>query len=138
MFRHTANLGIRNILEIVMNKLITLQKLSLASIVATGLVVVGAVSPVAAEPSPSMSRTHQVSFNDLDLSTAEGMGIARDRVHQMARSLCSQVADSLDLSRQPNYVKCIDAAMASALPRLEVLARSKGATSKVAANKVPQ
>jgi UrcA family protein len=74
-----------------------------------------------ADQPTSGSRSKQVSFAGLDLSTVEGQQIAQARVHEMARTLCSQVADSHDLSHQPNYVACIDTAVAQAGERLQAL-----------------
>jgi UrcA family protein len=48
---------------------------------------------------------------DLDLSTQEGLRIARERIHQVARNLCTQLASPLDLSHQSNFVACVESAM---------------------------
>jgi UrcA family protein len=114
-----------------MNKLI-----GMVSVLATGLVMGSVSTANAAEPSQSIARAQQVSFADLDLSTTDGLTVARARVHQIAANLCSQVADSLDLSRQPNYVKCIDKALSDASPRLEVMAHNTAPVTKVASNRV--
>jgi UrcA family protein len=66
-------------------------------------------------------RTAKVSLADLDLSTPEGARAALQRLHQTARRLCAQVADSLDLSRQPNFVKCVDDTLAAALRKAQGL-----------------
>jgi len=50
-----------------------------------------------------------------DLSTPEGAAAARDRLHHAARLLCTQVADTLAPSHQPNYGTCIDDALAAAV-----------------------
>jgi UrcA family protein len=64
-------------------------------------------------------RARTISLADLDLSTVEGQRAARERLHGVARRLCSQVADELDLSHQTNYLACIDMAMAQAERRLQ-------------------
>jgi UrcA family protein len=66
----------------------------------------------------SVTRTENVSLADLDLSTPEGVRAAHDRLHETARRLCSQVADSQDISHQPNYVACVDETLANALRQL--------------------
>jgi UrcA family protein len=66
-----------------------------------------------------VTRTAIVSLADLDLSTPEGARAARERLHQTARRLCAQVADSLDLSQQPNFVKCVDETLAAALRKAQ-------------------
>jgi len=68
-----------------------------------------------------VTRTAKVSLADLDLSTPEGAHAARERLHRTARRLCGQVADSLDLSHQPNFVKCVDDTLAAALRKAQGL-----------------
>jgi len=67
------------------------------------------------------SRSQQVKLSDLDLSTAEGQHLAQARVHEVARTLCSRVADELDLSRHENYIKCVDTAVAKASEQLQAV-----------------
>jgi UrcA family protein len=69
------------------------------------------------------SRTSKVSLIGLDLSTPEGARVARERLHQEARRLCNQVSDELDLSRQPNFVACVDETLAKALQQVAPAAR---------------
>src|SRR6266481_7090863 len=80
--------------------------------------------------------TSKVSLADLDLATPEGARVAHERLHTAARLACSRVEDSLDLGHQPQFVACVDAAMASALPQVQELAR-KGAPGHVARNPGP-
>jgi len=61
------------------------------------------------------SRTSRVLLSDLDLATPEGVRVARERLHREARRLCNQVADERDLSRQLNFVACVDETLAKAL-----------------------
>jgi UrcA family protein len=96
----------------------------LVTAVALGFLSSGA-SALAAEHSAG-ARSKPVILTDLDLSTAEGQRVAYERLHQMARTLCSQVADELDLSHQANYVACVDSAMAGAGARLQALVSQKG------------
>jgi UrcA family protein len=79
------------------------------------------------------SRSALVSFADLDLSTPQSVETARERIHQTARRLCIKVADRNDRSRRENFILCVEAAMAGAVPTLEALARLR-ATSHVANN----
>ena len=65
--------------------------------------------------SPSESRSEAVSLAGLDLATPGGMAAAQERVHKTARRLCFQLSDAADLSRQANYVQCVDEAVASAM-----------------------
>jgi UrcA family protein len=76
-----------------------------------------------ADPQSSADRSRPVTLSDLDLTTADGVGVAKQRLHQMARRLCSQTADRDDLSRQPNYVACIDDAVSKAMSRVQALAQ---------------
>ena len=75
------------------------------------------------------SRTSKVSLIDLDLTTPEGAGVARERLHQEARRLCNQVADELDLSRQHNFVACVDETLANALRQVAPPALVAGAAA---------
>jgi UrcA family protein len=72
------------------------------------------------------SRSKHVTLNDLDLSTAVGQLTALERLHQVARSLCSQLSDNLDLSKQSNYVACVDSATAKAAQNLQAMVSRKG------------
>ena len=76
---------------------------------------VGAFAAVAnADETAGDSRTHQVTLAGLDLSTTEGQQLAQARLLAVAHTLCSQVADELDLSHHANYLKCVDSAMEKA------------------------
>ncbi len=97
---------------------------TLASILATGALLWGYTLPAQAADPDYGARTQKVSLADLDLSTFAGQAAARERLHQMARRLCGQVEDELDLSRQPNYVKCVDGALAQTRPHLDAMIRS--------------
>jgi UrcA family protein len=94
----------------------------------------GAGAALADAPvSGSETRVKQVSFADLDLATPEGIKAAHERVHEIARTMCSQLSDMNDLSKQPNFVKCVDKTMAAALPKVEEfakVARSRYAVAK--------
>ena len=84
-----------------------------------------------ADPSPSDVKSARVNLKDLDLSSANGRNAAYERLHQAARTLCSRVADPNDLSRQTNFVACVDRAMAQAQPALQLLA-DRGAVTHLA------
>jgi UrcA family protein len=88
---------------------------------------VGLNSAAIADQVSGGMRVKAVSLADIDLSTVEGQRAAHERLHQAARGLCSQVADELDLSRQANYVACIDIAMAKADRQLQAMASRSGA-----------
>jgi UrcA family protein len=101
-----------------------------ASICATALLAlsflgstVGVAGPQA-DPAP-VTHSTKVYLTGLDPSTFEGVKVARERLRQSPRRLCNQVADELDLSRQANFVTCVDASMASALHSLTEPGASK-------------
>jgi UrcA family protein len=101
----------------------TLQFANCATIaVAILIAIVGSNAPVLAGPPSSDSKSAQISLADLDLSTADGRKAAYERLHQAARDLCYRVEQDNDLSRQSNFVACVDLAMAQALPSLQRLA----------------
>ncbi|MDB6083630.1 MAG: hypothetical protein JWN43_1511 [Gammaproteobacteria bacterium] len=80
---------------------------------------------------PADSRSETVSTAGLDLSTADGVNVARDRVHHVARRLCLQMVQADDRSRRWNYLKCVDDAVANAMQ--QVNAPSRGAMAKATA-----
>ena len=79
----------------------------------------GGGRPVSAAP---VQRRLSVSLSDLDLTTAAGARAAQERLHQAARRLCSELADSEDLGHQPHFVDCVDRALAGALSQLPLQA----------------
>jgi UrcA family protein len=82
--------------------------------------VFGPLTALAQQPAPTApeSRSTNVSLAGLDLSTPEGMSAARERLRNTADRLCSQVVDELDMSHHANFIKCVDAAVTSALNQL--------------------
>jgi len=78
-----------------------------------------AMAPVAANAdqhaaTAPLTRVADVSLADLDLSTPEGMRVARERLHTMAQRICAG-PDNRGLSSQPHFVACVDSTVASAL-----------------------
>jgi UrcA family protein len=108
----------------------TAIKIPLISIIALiSMTMAGLFSgaPAMADQAGYNTRTKTVTLSDLDLSTAQGQQIAKERVHQMARTLCSQVADPTDMSHVYNYVACINAAVARADVSLQALIKKESA-----------
>jgi len=66
-----------------------------------------------------------VPLADLDLSTLEGAGIARQRLDQMARRLCGELARRHDVSYQPNYAACVHDTLAGALAQADAIAAAR-------------
>jgi UrcA family protein len=98
-----------------------------AALVALSIGVLGGAA-AKADQIAGESRTAQVKIADLDLSTAEGQQVAQARLHEVARTLCNRVSDSLDLSHQANYIKCVDSSVAKANQRLQALVNQQSAT----------
>jgi len=69
----------------------------------------------------TVSNVADVSLSDLDLSTPQGMRLARDRLHAMAEHLCAARSGGRDPSAQPAYGACVDSTVASALRRIDAL-----------------
>jgi UrcA family protein len=88
---------------------------------------VGLSSAAIADQISGEMRAKKVSLVDIDLSTVDGQRAARERLHQAARHLCSEVADDLDLSHRANYLACVDIAMAKAERLLQAMASRSGA-----------
>lgn len=89
----------------------------LAASLMLSLGMLGGTAAIADQPTSSA----KVTLADLDLSTVEGQKIAQTRLHEVARTLCTRVADELDLSHHDNYLKCMDAADAKAGEQLQAL-----------------
>jgi UrcA family protein len=96
----------------------------LAAILMLSIGMLGGAAAQADQPKISQ----QVKFSDLDLATADGQQRAQARVHEVARTLCSRVADQLDLSHQSNFVKCVDTAVAKAGEQLQALLNRQSAS----------
>ena len=73
----------------------------------------------------SVTRAANVSVADLDLSTAEGSRVARERLDAMARRLCAELARNNDLSYRPNWAACVKDTVVGALAQAKVLAAQK-------------
>jgi UrcA family protein len=97
---------------------------SLACVVRkVAVIALCAIAPFAAmaDQQPAMTsvtRTTHVSFADIELSTPAGQRAARERLHQIARRLCAEVAGPQDISHQSNFVACVDETLANALRQL--------------------
>lgn len=63
-------------------------------------------------------RTARVSVADLDLSTIEGQTIAGERVRRVARALCSQISDHLDVGQQEHWKWCVAVATEQAMQQI--------------------
>ncbi len=75
------------------------------------------VATIADQPATAAAVSHvaDVALADLDLSTPEGMRVARDRLHTMAQRVCAEPAGGGGLSSEPNFVTCVDSTLAGAL-----------------------
>ena len=78
---------------------------------------------VAYEPSSSV----RAGLDGIDLSSADGMILARERLHQAARKACFHVADEQDISHRSNFVACVDAAFSAALQQLDSVSKTRTA-----------
>jgi len=67
----------------------------------------------------SVSSVADVSLSDLNLSTPEGMRVARDRLHTMAEHVCADRGGSREPSSQPTFAACVDSTMANALRQID-------------------
>jgi UrcA family protein len=94
-----------------------------------------AMSAFAAADAMAAEHSKIVSLADLDLSTPAGLSLARERIHQSARKLCEQVSDPLDLSRQSNYVACVDESVTQAMAHITGVTPTLVAQSQSAARK---
>jgi len=68
-----------------------------------------------------VSNVADVSLSDLNLSTPEGMRLARDRLHTAAQRLCTDRTGGREPSSQPAFGACVDSTVASTLRQLDAL-----------------
>jgi UrcA family protein len=71
------------------------------------------------------TRVADVSLADLDLSTPEGMRVARERLHTMAQRVCAERSGG-KLSSEPTFVACVDSTLAGALGQINALRQVNG------------
>jgi UrcA family protein len=118
----------------------TATRFASASCLKAGLATTALLAPyvltsasVAAPPADNapVTRSEKVSLAGLDLTTSEGARAARERLRTAARRLCTQVVDEFDLSHQPNFVACVEEALAAALRQATEIGAST-ATAKAA------
>jgi UrcA family protein len=128
---------IRRLMETAMKTWNTARINAFASILGAAALLFGIALPAQAADAGYGARAKQVSLTDLNLSTVAGQTAAHERLHQMARRLCAEVQDDLDLSHQSNFVKCVDAATAQTLPHLDAMIRNATAI-RTAAISQPQ
>jgi UrcA family protein len=104
------------------------SQIAVRSVALTALLAVAPLAAMAQSEVAASTRTltSKVSVADLDLSTSAGMDAARDRLHQTARGLCSQVADSQDpyLTQKPTFIACVDDTLTDALRQINGPARA--------------
>jgi UrcA family protein len=76
----------------------------------------------AEQPATStVSSVAEVPLADLNLSSAEGMRQARERLHLMAERVCTDREGGPERHPQPGFGACVDSTVASALRRIEAL-----------------
>jgi UrcA family protein len=88
------------------------------------------VAPLAALADPPVateaaSRVADVPLADLDLSTADGMRAAGERLRAMAERLCAEPAKNRGLPPQPNFTACVDSTVAAHLKQINALKKDK-------------
>jgi UrcA family protein len=69
----------------------------------------------------TVSSAADVSLSDLDLWSAEGMRLARDRLHTMAERVCADPGGEHDPSSQPAFGACVDGTVANALRQIDAV-----------------
>lgn len=89
---------------------------------AIGLITACLAIPIAAlaqQPSVELSTsTAKVWLAGLDLTTAQGIAAARNRLHETARENCSQAVDNRYSSDRANFLSCVDNTLISELKQI--------------------
>jgi UrcA family protein len=88
-----------------------------------GIVPVYAVADGSAAAT-TLSRATAVSLSDLDLSTAQGMRLARDRLHTMAEHVCAESGSDREPSSHAAFDACVDSTVANALRQISALSQA--------------
>ena len=94
-------------------------------LVLSGIVPVNTIADQSA--ATTVSSAADVSLSDLDLWTAEGMRLARDRLHTMAERVCADLGGEHDPSSQPAFGACVDRTVANALRQIDALIQTHSA-----------
>jgi UrcA family protein len=89
-------------------------------LVLSGIVPVNTIADQSAATT-TVSSAVDVSLSDLDLWTAEGMRLARDRLHTMAERVCADRGGEHDPSSQPAFGACVDRTVANALRQIDAV-----------------
>jgi len=69
----------------------------------------------------SVNSVADVALSDVNLSTPEGMRVARGRLHTMAERVCADRGGSRDPSSQPTFAACVDSTVANALRQIDAV-----------------
>jgi len=89
-------------------------------LVLSGIVPVNTIADQSAA-TMTVSSAADASLSDLDLWTAEGMRLARDRLHTMAERVCADPGGEHDPSSQPAFGACVDRTVANALRQIDAV-----------------
>jgi UrcA family protein len=100
-----------------------------AACAAAILMALSVIVPVAAiadqrAATTTASNVADVKLSDLNLSTPEGVRLARDRLHTMAERLCADGSGDREPSSQPAFGACVDSTVANTLRQLDALRQS--------------
>lgn len=61
----------------------------------------------------------KVSLSGLDLSSSQGLSVARDRIHKAARTACARAEDPTNLVPSFEYASCIASSEQRALQQIQ-------------------
>jgi UrcA family protein len=103
------------------------QHIAAVAVILMALIWIVPVATIADQPAAAaaVSRVADVWLADLDLATAEGMRVARDRLHTMAQRVCAEPAGGA-FSSEPTFVACVDSTLAGALRQINALRQTNG------------
>jgi UrcA family protein len=95
--------------------------------IVAALLAVAPAAAIADQPTTATAdpRIADVSLADLNLSSAEGMGTARNRLLAMAQRVCAEAGNGRDLSSEPNFAVCVESTLAGHLKQINALGQNK-------------
>jgi UrcA family protein len=89
-----------------------------------GIVPISSKADESAATTTTASSVADVPLTDLDLSTAEGMRLARDRLRGTAERVCAEHGGGRDSASQPAFGACVDSTVTGALRQIDALSQT--------------
>jgi UrcA family protein len=107
---------------------VVLSKLNTPLVALLALSFLAPTAAVAGDNHVWTTESTRVSLADLDLATLDGVRVARKRIDETARDLCSRLAGPDAAGRHAQYAACMRQAIAMSQQQLAALRRAAAST----------